>query len=75
MQRDLEKAEKEAKEREKEERRRKERLNRDAFKELLQRHLAEGVLVARMRWKARQPCSSARIFTCMSPCMHAYMCG
>lgn len=72
--RDLEKREKEAKEREKEERRRKERAHRDAFKELLQCHLAEGVLVARMRWKvclepallARQGC-----LACTSVCMHA----
>ena len=69
--RDLEKREKEAKEREKEERRRKERLNRDAFKELLQRHLAEGVLVARMRWKVRAlPCSAARVLTRPPLCMH-----
>lgn len=39
------------KEKERQERRRKERKNRDAFMELLQRHLAEGVIVARMRWK------------------------
>ncbi len=49
----LERKEKEAKEKEKEERRRKERKNRDAFKELLQRHLNEGILVARMRYKVR----------------------
>ncbi|BDA45679.1 probable pre-mRNA-processing protein 40A [Coccomyxa sp. Obi] len=47
----LERKEKEAKEKEKEERRRKERKNRDAFKELLQRHLNEGILVAHMRYK------------------------
>lgn len=49
--RNLERKEKEAKEKEKEERRRRERKNRDAFKDLLQRHLSEGILVARMRWK------------------------
>ena len=53
MCRHLERKEKEAKEKEKEERRRRERKNRDAFKELLQRHLSEGVLVAKMRYKVR----------------------
>ncbi|KAK9903919.1 hypothetical protein WJX75_000518 [Coccomyxa subellipsoidea] len=51
----LERKEKEAKEKEKEERRRRERKNRDAFKELLQRHLSEGVLVAKMRYKDYYP--------------------
>ena len=49
--RHLEKKAAEEKERERQERRRKERRNRDAFMELLQRHVSEGVLVARMRWK------------------------
>lgn len=49
--RHLEKKAAEEKERERQERRRKERKNRDAFMELLQRHAAEGLLVARMRWK------------------------
>ena len=49
--RHLEKKAAEEKERERQERRRKERKNRDAFIELLQRHVSEGVLVARMRWK------------------------
>ena len=57
--RHLEKREREEKERAKEERRRKERTNRDAFKALLQRHLAEGVLVAHMRWKVRRLCALA----------------
>ena len=49
--RHLEKKAAEEKERERQERRRKERKNRDAFVELLQKHISEGVLVARMRWK------------------------
>ena len=49
--RHLEKQAAEEKERERQERRRKERKHRDAFMELLQRHLSEGVIVARMRWK------------------------
>lgn len=49
--RHLEKKAAEEKERERQERRRKERKNRDAFMELLQRQVSEGVLVARMRWK------------------------
>ncbi len=49
--RHLEKQAAEEKEKERQERRRKERKNRDAFTELLQRHLSEGVIVARMRWK------------------------
>jgi hypothetical protein len=49
--RHLEKKAAEEKEKERQERRRKERKNRDAFMELLQRHVSEGVLVARMRWK------------------------
>lgn len=49
--RHLEKQAAEEKEKERQERRRKERKNRDAFMELLQRHLSEGVIVARMRWK------------------------
>jgi glycerol dehydrogenase-like iron-containing ADH family enzyme len=48
--RHLEKKQAEEKEKEKQERRRKERQNRDAFKELLDRHIKEGVLVAHMRW-------------------------
>ena len=49
--RHLEKKAAEEKEKERQERRRKERKNRDAFVELLQKHVCEGVLVARMRWK------------------------
>ena len=49
--RHLEKKAAEEKEKERQERRRKERKHRDAFVELLQRHVSEGVLVARMRWK------------------------
>ena len=54
--RHLEKQAAEEKEKERQERRRKERKNRDAFMELLQRHLSEGVIVARMRWKVLQMC-------------------
>lgn len=53
MFRHLEKKAAEEKEMERQERRRKERKNRDAFVELLQQHVSEGVLVARMRWKVR----------------------
>ena len=49
--RHLEKKAAEEKEKERQERRRKERKHRDAFVELLQRHVSDGVLVARMRWK------------------------
>lgn len=49
--RHLEKKAAEEKEKERQERRRKERKNRDAFMELLQKHVSENVLVARMRWK------------------------
>ena len=49
--RELEKKEKEEKERQKEERKRAERQHRDAFKALLDKHRAAGVLGPKMRWK------------------------
>ena len=49
--RDLEKAEREAAAKEKEERFRKERSNRDAFRDLLQEHVKDGTIHAKLRWK------------------------
>ena len=51
--RELEKKEKEEKERQKEERKRAERQHRDAFKALLDKHRAAGVLGPKMRWKVQ----------------------
>jgi hypothetical protein len=51
LSRELERLEKEEKEKEKEVKRRAERKNRDAFKELVQRHLKEGTLHAKLKWK------------------------
>ena len=49
----LEKAEREAAAKEKEERFRKERSNRDAFRDLLQEHVKDGTIHAKLRWKVR----------------------
>lgn len=49
--RDLEKQEKDLREKEKEARRRQERKHRDLFKDLLKRHLEEGLILPKMRWK------------------------
>ena len=53
--RELDKRERDKLEKEKEEKRRKERKNRDAFKVLLQQHLKEGSLHAKLRWKVQMP--------------------
>jgi hypothetical protein len=51
--RELERQEKEEKEKEQEAKRRAERKNRDALKELMSKHLKEGVLHAKIKWKVR----------------------
>ena len=80
MCRHLEKQAGEEKERERQERRRKERKNRDAFMELLQQHLADGLIVARMRWKVPHflpvPVSSLlRAFGRQTPSVQMRMCS
>lgn len=51
----LERAERDARDEARTVRRRQERLNRDAFKQLLQQHLAEGRIHAKTTWKVRSP--------------------
>ncbi|KAL4419958.1 hypothetical protein ABPG75_007056 [Micractinium tetrahymenae] len=53
--RELERQEREEREREKEERRRQERVNRDAFRALLAKHRAEGIINAATRWREYLP--------------------
>lgn len=53
--RELEKQEKAAREKEKEEKRRVERSNRDRFRDLMKRHLAEGLWNGKSRWKEYLP--------------------
>lgn len=49
----LERAERDAKDEARSMRRRQERLNRDAFKQLLEQHRAEGRIDAKTTWKVR----------------------
>ncbi|KAL4420342.1 hypothetical protein ABPG77_006149 [Micractinium sp. CCAP 211/92] len=53
--RELERQEREEREKEKEERRRQERSNRDAFRALLAKHRAEGIINAATRWREYLP--------------------
>lgn len=53
--RELERQEREEREKEKEERKRQERLNRDAFRALLAKHRAEGIINAATRWREYLP--------------------
>ncbi|PRW33660.1 pre-mRNA-processing 40A isoform A [Chlorella sorokiniana] len=53
--RELERAEREEREKEREARKRQERVNRDAFRDLLAKHRAEGIINAATRWKDYLP--------------------
>eukprot|EP00887_Chlorella_sp_A99_P000160 scaffold16.g160.t1 len=53
--RELERKEREEKEKEREERKRQERKSREAFRELLAKHRAEGIINAKTRWREYQP--------------------